>query len=709
MAARDSDGRHQSPQEMGGPQLTFKVTPRHLERLAMVYVRQSTPQQVLRHQESTRLQYGLVERAVSLGWPRERVVVIDDDMGKSGSTAEGRPGFQRLVAEVGLDHVGVILGVEMSRLARSCRDWHQLLEVCALFGSLICDLDGLYDPSQYNDRLLLGLKGTMSEAELHILRQRMDQGKRTKAHRGDLVMPLPMGYLRRPSGEVIKDPDEQVQSTIQLVFDRFETCGTLRGVLHYMVEQRIRLPLRSLGREDRGELQWHRPRYSALRRILNNPAYAGAYVFGQTQSDPRRKQPGHPGSGRTRVNRKQWEVFIQGRLPAYISWEQYEAHQEQLTANRNTALGAPRQGCALLSGMLRCGYCGHRMMVQYSSGHHRYTCGSAVDYGERVGCQALAGKALDERIKELVLCALEPSSLEVSMQVAADIDRERRQLTEVWQKRLERAALEADRALRQYSAVEPENRLVARTLERLLEDKLRTQKQLKDEYAQVMARQPKVLTNEEREAIRTLASDIPALWEAPTTSHADRQMIVRQLVSQVIVEVKGQSETVAVRVLWVGGHQTSTSIRRPVASMKQLRDQEIIFQMIRELRTQGLTCEEIAPILNEEGFRRPSKQDLYDGSTVRSVCCAHHLTEQEGRPSKRRAQLRKHEWRLPKLAAELGLPGATLSSWLYKGIVRGRHLDESGRPWAIYADEKELERLRALVRAPRPRGHKSCQ
>lgn len=683
--------------------MTSKVTPRHLERLAMVYVRQSSPQQVQRHQESTRLQYGLVERAVSLGWPRERVVIIDDDMGRSGATAEGRPGFQRLMAEVGLDHVGVILGVEMSRLARSCRDWHQLLEVCAIFGCLICDLDGLYDPSQYNDRLLLGLKGTMSEAELHILRQRMEQGKRAKAHRGEMAMPLPMGYLRRPTGEVIKDPDEQVQQTIQRVFERFEACGSIQGVLRYLAEQRIRLPMRSMRREDRGELKWRRPRYSALREMLNNPTYAGVYVFGRTRTDARWKRAGHPGSGRTRVGRGQWEVCIQDQLPAYISWEQYEAHQEQLKANRNTSLGVPRKGSALLSGLLRCGRCGYRMMVRYSGGCPRYECWAARDYGEG-RCQSLAAKSIDEKIKELVLRALEPCSLEISMQVATDIDRERRQLEEVWQKRLERADLEADRALRQYNAVEPENRLVARTLERLLEEKLCAQKELKEEYAQVMARQPKVLTDEERRAILALASDIPALWESPTTTDADRQMIIRQLVSQIIVEVKGQSEKVAVSVQWVGGHQTSTSIRRTVAGIKQLDEQEIIFQMICELRAQGLTGEEIAPILNEEGFRRPKKRDLFDGSTVRSICCAHHLTEQEGRPSKRRAMLRKHEWRLPKLAAELGIPGSTLSSWLYKGIVRGRHLDESGQPWAIYADEKELERLRSLVRAPRPRG-----
>ena len=275
-----------------------KIQGHHRDRQAVVYVRQSTLQQVARHQESTRLQYGLVDRAVSLGWPRTQVVVIDDDLGKSGSSAEGRPGFQRLVAAVSLEQVGIVLGIEMSRLARSCRDWHQLLEVCALFGTLIGDLDGVYDPRNYHDRLLLGLKGTMSEAELHVLKQRMLAGKLAKAGRGDLGMRLPMGYVRRPSGEVAKDPDEQARAAIQTVFDQFERLGTLNGVLQYLVRTQIQLPCRIAAGAGKGELEWHRPNRATLSNLLHHPIYAGAYAYGRRPSDPRRQQPGRPGTGR---------------------------------------------------------------------------------------------------------------------------------------------------------------------------------------------------------------------------------------------------------------------------------------------------------------------------------------------------------------------------------------------------------------------------
>lgn len=684
-----------------------KITARHLERLAMVYVRQSTVQQTVRHQESTRLQYGLVERAVALGWPRERVVVIDDDQGRSGSSAEGRPGFQRLVAEVGLDHVGLILGVEMSRLARSCRDWHQLLEVCAIFGTLICDLDGLYDPAQYNDRLLLGLKGTMSEAELHVLKQRMLQGKLSKARRGELGLRLPMGYMHRPSGEVVKDPDEQVQAVVRLVFEQFEARGTINGVLRYLVEQSIRMPMRSAYGEDKGELEWHRPNRVTLSNLIHNPAYAGAYVYGRRPTDPRRKQGGRPGTGRTVAKVEEWEVLLKDRLPAYISWTQYEENLSQLTANRARALGVPRRGPALLSGLLKCGRCGMRMAVSYGGGgYHRYACSrQAVNYGGPL-CQSLAGRVLDEKIVHLVLRALEPAALEVSLRVAEDIEAERNRLEEMWQKRLERAQYEVDRALRQYHAVEPENRLVARTLEKQLEEKLSTQIKLKEEHDRVIVQQPVGLKEEERQAIRALASDIPALWSAPTTKPEDRQTIIRQLVDRIVVKVEGQSERVDVEVYWVGGHRTTTVVTRPVGRLDQLSYYPALVKRIRGLQTMELTLEEIAECLNEEGWRPPKRRLTFNESMVGDI-----LSQQtEQRSSERhRAQpksgLHAHEWLLSDLAAELSMPVVTLYSWLHRGWIEGRRLDEPRQPWVLHADAKQLAHLRALRQAPKRGWH----
>jgi DNA invertase Pin-like site-specific DNA recombinase len=328
-----------------------KLALRHQQRLAVVYVRQSTVQQVLDHQESTRLQYGLVSQAQAWGWPVERVLVIDEDLGKSGASAQGRSGFQRLVSEVSLSHVGLILGVEMSRLARSSKDWHQLLELCALFGTLIADLDGIYDPAEYNDRLLLGLKGTMSEAELHLLRQRMYQGKLNKARRGELGLPLPMGYVRGSAGEIVFDPDEQVQQVVRLIFRKFEELGTVNAVLQYLVAHGVELGTRVRERQGKGELGWRRPNRVTLQNLLKHPIYAGAYVYGRRQVDPRKQLSGRPSTGRVVSSPEEWHVLRKGEVPAYISWEQYERNQARLKANRARAgePGAVRSGAALLS------------------------------------------------------------------------------------------------------------------------------------------------------------------------------------------------------------------------------------------------------------------------------------------------------------------------------------------------------------------------
>ena len=489
-----------------------KIQGTHIDRLALVYVRQSTMQQVERHQESTRLQYGLVSRATQLGWPSQRVIVIDEDLGQSATTTVGRLGFQRLVAEVGLDHVGIVLGIEMSRLARSNRDWHQLLEICALFGTLIGDLDGVYDPSDYNDRLLLGLKGTMSEAELHILKRRMLEGKRAKARRGELGMQVPMGYIRRPSGEVIKDPDEQAQGVIARVFELFERLGTLHGVLRYLVEHQIQMPCRQSSGPAKGELQWRRPNRTTLSNLLHNPIYAGAYVYGRRPTDPRKKVPGRPSTGRTVAKVGQWEVLIKDRFPSYISWQQYERNVSQLEANTAQGLGGVRHGVSLLSGLLICGRCGLRMSTQYTNNGQglRYNCSRmCVDYGE-APCQSLAGGVLDEQITRLVFQALEPAALEISLQVAEDLEAERAQEQRHWEQRLERAHYEVERAFRQYDAVEPENRLVARTLERRWEQALADEAKLKQAHDRYLAEQPTTLSVEERHAIRRLAEEIPA-------------------------------------------------------------------------------------------------------------------------------------------------------------------------------------------------------
>jgi DNA invertase Pin-like site-specific DNA recombinase len=680
-----------------------KVQGWHRDRLALVYVRQSTPQQVHDHQESTRLQYGLTSRAHDLGWAEARVVVIDDDLGKSGASADGRPGFQRLVTEVSLDHVGIILGVEMSRLARSGKDWHQLLELCALFRTLIADLDGVYDPAAYNDRLLLGLKGTMSEAELHILKQRMYQGRLAKARRGDLAIPVPTGYVRRPSGEVAFDLDEQVQTVVRLIFRQFEALGTLNAVLRYLVRHEIQLGIRVRAGPGTGDLEWHRPNRMTLQNLLRNPIYAGAYAYGRRQVDPRRQRPGRPSSGRRVIEPAEWLVLLPDRLPAYITWEQYEGNLARLRANqaRADAMGAVRGGPSLLAGLVACGRCGRRMSVRYGGvvTRHTYGCSrAATDYGG-AWCQHLAGPALDRFVRQQVLAALAPAALELSLAAASQVEQERAELDRLWRQRLERAAYEVARAERQYQLAEPENRLVVRQLERAWEEKLVAQQQLDQAYQRFAREQPRVLSPVEQATIRQLAADLPALWDAPTTTDADRKAIVRQIVERVTVAVQGESERVAVTITWAGGTQTSNEIVRPVARLEQLSYYPQLVERLHALAADGVSPATIAQRLNDEGFRPPKRRERFGPQGVQDLL--HRLGS---RTARRRAappaELGVHEWGLPDLARAIGMPPVTLFTWIRRGWVTGRQQAEPPQRWILWADEAELERLRERHRRP---------
>jgi len=675
-----------------------KVHPWHRERLAVVYVRQSTPQQVLDHQESTRLQYGLVGRAQALGWAADRVLVIDDDLGKSGVSAVGRAGFQRLVSEVSLDHVGMIFGVEMSRLARSNKDWHQLLELCALFHTLIADLDGIYDPALYNDRLLLGLKGTMSEAELHILKQRMYQGRLSKAQRGELQFALPVGYVWSPAGEIQFDPDEQVQQVVRFIFRKFEELGTLGGLVRYLAHHQIQLGVRVREGPGKGELVWRRPNRATLQTMLKHPLYAGFYVYGRRQEDPRRKQPERPRTGRVVMTTDEWLVLLPNRCPAYISPEHYERNQGRLQANRARAdaMGVARSGSALLAGLVICARCGCRLTVHYDDGGarlHTYECVERwTHYGEP-RCQHLAGPCLDAFVSQQVLLALEPATLELSLTATERLEQERAELDRLWQQRRERAAYEVERAARQYHAVEPEHRLVARTLERAWEEKLAAQQQLEEEYHRFVQHKPRILSEAEREAIRRLATDIPALWAVPTTMAADRKEIIRQVVERVIVDVQGNSERVSVRIEWIGGGQTEGVVIRPVGKLSELSTYPQICHQVRALTEAGWAAAAIAQALSDAGFR-PCRPNIgFRAQTITQL--QRRLGVRAPRPRVRQHDgLLPDEWWPTELVRTLGIPRESLYRWIRQGLVRARQLDEPLHRWVMWADEAEQERLR---------------
>jgi DNA invertase Pin-like site-specific DNA recombinase len=676
-----------------------KVQPRHLERLAAVYVRQSTTRQVLENRESTALQYGLRSRAIQWGWPPEQVLVIDEDLGCSGASAEGRAGFQRLLVEVSLGHVGLVLGIEMSRLARSCRDWHQLLEVCAVFDSLLADQDGLYDPRNYNDRLLLGLKGTLSEAELHVLRQRMHEGRLNKARRGEVFTHAPIGYVRGLSGELEMDPDEQVRSTVRLLFEKFEELGTVNALLRYLVANRVSIPVRPHAGAERGQLQWRRPNSTSLSHLLQHPLYAGAYTWGRRQVDPRHKIPGRRGTGRKMVAAEQSQVLIKDRCPAYITWEQYEANRRQMADNGSRAGSrrATRDGPSLLGGLLECGVCGRRMNVEYSGKRNvlRYSCGrNYCSYGADT-CQSIRGDVLDQMVGRMVLQTLEPAALELALAAAADLEKERRRMEDHWRLRLERAAYEADRAARQYHAAEPENRLVARELEKRWEQALSNQRQVQEAHAQVHGERPALLSQSDQEMVRALSADIPALWHAPATMPSERQQVVRHLVERVVLTAPYDQEIADVAVHWAGGFVSRHQLKRPVARYRQLRDFERLAGRVAQLRAEKCSAPKIAAKLNEEGWRPPRGVPFND-RMVRAVFFHSQRRDRSALPT-----LETSEWWLEDLASALKIPHPTLYRWVRRGWIHARRLSDEHERWVLWADQEELDRLARLRKCPK--------
>jgi DNA invertase Pin-like site-specific DNA recombinase len=589
--------------------ISSKIRAAHLDKLAIVYVRQSSTQQVLENRESTARQYALADYAQILGWPPERIIVIDQDQGQSGTRADNRSGYQRLLAEVTLDHVGIVLGLEMSRLARSSKDWHHLLELCAIFGVLLADQDGVYDPSDPNDRMLLGLKGTMSEVELHTMRNRLDRGRMNKAQRGEMFHGVPMGYMILPNGEVAFDPDEQARSVTQLVLDKFDEIGTLYALMHYLVRHDIGLPIRCRSGPRKGELTWARPTLSTLCCILHNPIYAGAYAYGRRPVDPKSRYSGQKNRGKRWKPMAEWSVLIQGRVPAYISWEQYLRNQERLRQNQRgeQTRGVPGPGPALLAGLIVCGGCGRCLKVAYP--HRRqqphYACVKHLLEAREQTCFGLGSREIDNLVTQQVLRALEPAAVELSLRALADAEEERKRLDKHWQQQLQRARYDAELAERRYRAVDPENRLVAATLERQWNEALQKERQLQEEYDRFTRQSPAQLTDAERSRIEALSGSITALWHAPATTNAERKQIIRCLVERVVVQVRSDSEYVNATIHWKGGYQSHHEFIRSVRTYAQLRDFESLMARVAELREQGHDASEIAAALNQEGFRPP--------------------------------------------------------------------------------------------------------
>ncbi len=578
-----------------------KVNAGHLKRNAYLYVRQSTLRQVFENTESTKRQYGLRQHAVALGWPVERIIVIDSDLGQSGASAVDREGFQKLVTEVGLGKAGIVLGLEVSRLARNSTDWHRLLEICALADTLILDEDGVYDPSHFNDRLLLGLKGTMSEAELHVLRARLQGGILNKARRGELECPLPVGFLYNAQRQPVLDPDKQVQESIRFFFDTFRRSGSACAVVRAFRQKGLLFPRRLKKGPNKGDLVWAELPHSRTLHLLHNPRYTGAFVYGRS-----RTRPNPDGStSYTRLPREQWMLFKNAHS-GYISWEQYEENLLRLRENAQ-AIGAdrrkspPREGPALLQGMVVCGHCGSRMTVRYHTRQGRlipdYVCQrDGIEHAIAI-CQQVAGEHIDKAVGQLLVESVTPLALEVTLAVQQELQARVDEVDQLRKKQVERARYAADLAQRRYLHVDPANRLVADSLEADWNEKLRLLTEAQERYEQQRQHDRAVIDEQQRARIAALASDFPRLWQDPKTPDRERKRMVRLLLEDVTLIRQGQ---IIVHVQFKGGATHTLTLPRPLTAWELKMTPAQVVAEIDQLMDDR-TDKEIVGILNGRG------------------------------------------------------------------------------------------------------------
>ena len=587
-----------------------KVKPTHLKRSAYLYIRQSTIRQVFENTESTQRQYGLRQQAVALGWPQDRIVVIDSDLGQSGAATD-REGFQKLVTEVSMNRAGIVLGLEVSRLARNSMDWHRLLEICALTDTLILDEDGIYDPAHFNDRLLLGLKGTMSEAELHVLRARLQGGILNKARRGELFVRPPIGFVYQADGKLIIDPDQQIQQSLQMVFDTFQRTGSALATVRAFREQGLRFPRRILCGSKKGDLLWGSLEHSHVLRILHNPRYAGVFIFGRTRT--RKTIEGE--SIIEPLPREQWHTFLPGAHPGYISWEQHENNLKQLRENRQARghdrrKSPPREGPALLQGLIICGHCGRRMTLRYHSRRGQlcpeYVCQrKGIENAEPI-CLRVPGQEVDQAVSDLLLKLVNPLTLEVALAVQEELQSRLEEADCLRKQQVERARYEAELAQRRYLRVDPENRLVADSLEADWNAKLRALAEAQQDYEHRREQDRKVFSEEQRQAILALATDFPRLWSDPHTPDRERKRMVRLLIEDVTL-LRGKQ--IQLRLRFRGGADQTLTLTNPLRAWElRMTNSEVVAEIDQLLNAH--TYGEIAAILNERGLRSGTGQSF---------------------------------------------------------------------------------------------------
>jgi DNA invertase Pin-like site-specific DNA recombinase len=683
-----------------------KVTASHLRRIAAIYVRQSTLAQVERNTESTARQYDLVARAQTLGWPRSAVRVIDEDLGLSGASTAGRSGFAELAAQVGLGQIGLVLSLECSRLARNNADWYRLLDLAGMTDTLIADADGVYHPAMFNDRLLLGMKGTMSEAELHILRARLDGGIRNKAARGELRRGLPVGLIWGDAdGEILWHPDEAVTGVITVILEQFAICGSVRGVWLHLRDQGLKFPLQNSGHVTGTEdLTWVEPTYHAVHNVLTHPAYAGAYTFGRSRQE---KYIGDDGVLRVRrrvLPQDQWEVLLKDHHQGFIDWDTYQANQARIGSNirpmaHQPGTGAVREGCALLQGLATCGVCGRKLAVYYdgpSKSAPGYYCTGTGQLVEGRGTRHLrvGGVAIDTAVTAAFLVALAPSALQACLAAAQQLEEGHDQALAQWRRQLEQARYAAAKAERRYQAVDPENRLVARGLETAWEKALTELAAAETELAKREKARPKALTTEERAAVLALGDNLEAIWGAVTTTDKDRKQLLRTLLEEVNITVErdhtgGRAELI---LRWKGGAISELAVpikRKP----PKIRTDEDTVDLVRRLAVHYPDTK-IAGILNRQGRRTPRGLS-YTGGRVQGLRHYWDIPCHQPTDDPQEGELLT----VADAAAQLGLAPSTLHRWLGDGFIAGQQITP-GAPWRI----RLTDQIRALFVDDAPQG-----
>ena len=675
------------------------LTPSQLRRAAVVYVRQSSPSQLERNTESTQRQYALVNRAVELGFPRAAVVVIDEDLGVSGSGVAERSGFARLAAEVALGHVGLVLGLEVSRLARNNADWYRLLDLCAITDTLIGDGDGLYHPRAFNDRLVLGLKGTMSEAELHVLRARLEGGIRSKAARGELRRGLPVGFVwGEADGEVRFHPDEQVCGAIRTVFARFADLGSVRATWLWFRAEGLAFPLQATTLGGPDQIRWVQPTYTAIHHVVASPVYAGAYVYGKTRHERYVTETGQVRTRSRRLPQAEWEVLIPDHHPGFIDWATYQANQARIAANIRPQAhqpgGAVREGAALLQGIAVCGRCGRRLAVHYrgrrsTPGYH--CAGRILVNGRGVWCLSVGGVQLDQAVTGAFVAALTPAGLQAAAAAAEQLEADHDAARAQWRLEVERARYQATKAERRYLAVDPDNRLVARGLERDWEAKLAALAAAEAELASRERRRPRTLTAAERAAIGALGGDVARVWSAPTTTDRDRKELLRTLLEEVIVNVDRDAAQAHLTMRWRGGAISRLDVALPRSHPPKIRTSEDTIALVRRLAAHYPDAQ-IAGILNRQG-RRSARGQRFTASIVQGL--RHHWGIPRYQPPAESPQ--GELVTITKAAELLGVVPSTVHRWLADGFIAGEQ-PTPGAPWRIRVTDQL--RARFVEQAP---------